>query len=133
MRVRTSMSYSPTLFLRQPASAFPLCCSRVTLRTLTSSVRSLSTFVLSHPDHGSDLSVILPPPLIALVRLLILSEADFKSARSKGKLPKGNLKRVDVKENKEVLEVLDKVLKQREGMYVGGSVEVRFYFISPPN
>lgn len=81
--------------------------------------------MLSLPESGSHPSVILPPALISLTRLLILSEPDFKSARSKGKLPKGNLRKVDVKDNK-VLEILDEVFKQREEMYIGGSVEVRF-------
>lgn len=85
--------------------------------------------MLSLPESGPHLSAILPPALISLIRLLIFSEPDFESARSKGKLPKGKLRKIDVKDNKEVLEILDEVLKQREGMYVGGNVEVRFYFI----
>lgn len=85
--------------------------------------------MLGLPEPGSHLSAILPPTLISFTRLLILSEPDFKNARSKGKLPKGNLRKVDVKDNKEVLEILDQVFKQREGMYIGGSVEVRLRFI----
>ncbi|KAH0828175.1 hypothetical protein J3R83DRAFT_3877 [Lanmaoa asiatica] len=92
-------------------------------RILTLSILSFSTFVLSLPEPGARLSGILPPALISLTRLLILSEPDFESARSKGKLPKGNLRNVDVKDNKEVLEILDEVFRQREGMYMGGSVE----------
>ncbi|KAF8837690.1 SET domain-containing protein [Paxillus ammoniavirescens] len=65
----------------------------------------------------------LPPALISLIRLLLLPTPDFTSARSKGKLPKGKLKRGDTKDNKEVLDALDEVLKRREGMYTGGSVE----------
>lgn len=85
--------------------------------------------MLSLPESGSHSSVILPPGLVSLTRLLILSEPDFKSARSKGKLPKGKLRNGDVKYNKEVLEVLDKVFKQREALYFGGNVEVCLYFI----
>lgn len=85
--------------------------------------------MLSLPDSGSNLSTILPPTLISFTRLFTLPEPDFKNARSKGKLPKGNLKKIGIKDNKEVLEILDEVFKQREGMYIGGSVEVRFHFI----
>ena len=85
--------------------------------------------MLSLPESGSHLSAILPPGLISLTRLLVLSEPDFKSAHLKGKLPKGNLRKGDIKDNKEVLEILDRVLKQREGMYIGGNVEVRRYII----
>ena len=85
--------------------------------------------MFSLPESGSHLSAILPPGLISLTRLLVLSEPDFKSARSKGKLPKGDLRKGDIKDNKEVLEILDKVLEQREGMYIGGNVEVRRYII----
>lgn len=85
--------------------------------------------MLSPPEFGSHLSSVLPPALVSLTRLLILSEPNFKSARSKGKLPSGNLRKGDVKDNKEVMEILDEVFKQREKMYIGGSVEVRFNFI----
>ncbi|KAG6375716.1 hypothetical protein JVT61DRAFT_3293 [Boletus reticuloceps] len=81
------------------------------------------TFVLSLPGPGSALSAILPPALISLIRLIIMPEGDFKSARSKGKLPKGHFKKGDVKDSKQVLEILDEVLNQCEGMYIGGSVE----------
>ncbi|KIK94087.1 hypothetical protein PAXRUDRAFT_828332 [Paxillus rubicundulus Ve08.2h10] len=66
----------------------------------------------------------LPPALISLVRLLLLPTPDFTSARSKGKLPKGKLKKGDTKDNEETFKVLDEVLKRRERMYAGGSVEV---------
>jgi len=85
--------------------------------------------VLSLPEFGSHSSSVLPLALVSLTRLLILSEPDFKSARSKGKLPSGNLRKGDVKDNKEVMEILDEVFKQREKMYIGGNVEVRFNFI----
>lgn len=74
----------------------------------------------------------LPPALISLTRLLMLSESDFKSARSKGKLPKGKLRMGDGKDNTDVLEILDEVFRQREEMYIGGSVEARSYFILTP-
>ncbi|KAG8214259.1 SET domain-containing protein [Butyriboletus roseoflavus] len=81
------------------------------------------TFVLTLPESGSHSSAILPPALISLTRLLLLSEPDFESAHSKGRLPKGKLRKVDVNDNKEVLEILDDVFKQREEMYIGGSIE----------
>lgn len=82
--------------------------------------------MLGPAEPGSHLSTTLPSALISFIRLLILPESDFESACSKGKLPKGNLKKTDAKDNKEVLEIVNGVLEQREAMYVGGSVEVRF-------
>lgn len=81
--------------------------------------------MLSLPESGSQLSTTLPPTLVSLTRLLLLSDSDFESARSKGKLPKGKLNEKDCKE---VLEILEEVFKQREGMYTGGGVEVRCSF-----
>jgi SET domain-containing protein 6 len=123
------VSLSPSLFLlviRLEILSFLILLSS---KGILTSVRSSSTFVLSLPESGSSLSAILPPGLISLTHLLILSEPDFESARSKGKLPKGKLRKGDVKDNKEVLEILDKVFEQREGLYIGGNVEVRLYFI----
>ncbi|KAG6369132.1 hypothetical protein JVT61DRAFT_1463 [Boletus reticuloceps] len=80
-------------------------------------------FCAQSAGPGSALSAILPPALISLIRLIIMPEGDFKSARSKGKLPKGHFKKGDVKDSKQVLEILDEVLNQCEGMYIGGSVE----------
>ncbi|KAF9227023.1 SET domain-containing protein [Gyrodon lividus] len=79
------------------------------------------TFLLSTPI--SPFSDSLPPPLISLTRLLLLPTPDFTTARSKGKLPKGKLKKGDTNDTKEVLEVLDEVLKKREETYIGGSAE----------
>ncbi|KAN0091574.1 hypothetical protein V8E55_005140 [Tylopilus felleus] len=81
------------------------------------------TFVLSLPESGSQLSGILPPTLVSLTRLLILSEHDFRSARSRGKLPKGKLRTGDIKDNIKIVELLDEVLRRREEMYAGGTVE----------
>ncbi|KAF8554242.1 SET domain-containing protein [Imleria badia] len=90
------------------------------------------TFVLSLPEPGSHFSAMLPPALISLTRLLILSESDFKSARSKGKIPKRKLRMGDGKDNIYVLEILDELLKQREEMYIGGSVEDDERLLSVP-
>lgn len=84
--------------------------------------------MLSLPESGSQLSGILPPTLVSLTRLLILSEHDFRSARSRGKLPKGKLRTGDIKDNIKIVELLDEVLRRREEMYAGGTVEVRFNF-----
>lgn len=79
---------------------------------------------MSLSEPGSPSPAVLPPGLISFIRLLVLSEPDFANAHSKEKLPKGNLKKTDVKDNHPVLKILDEVINQREGMYVGGNVEV---------
>ncbi|KAG9309236.1 hypothetical protein JVU11DRAFT_10716 [Chiua virens] len=71
-------------------------------------------FVIGLPEPGSQSSATLPPEIISLARLLMLSEADFRIAHSKGKLPKGKLKKDDAKESKAVLEILNDVFKERE-------------------
>ena len=83
---------------------------------------------MSLSEPGSPSPAVLPPGLISFIRLLVLSEPDFANAHSKEKLPKGNLKKTDVKDNHPVLKILDEVINQREGMYVGGNVEVCPYF-----
>ncbi|KIM69534.1 hypothetical protein SCLCIDRAFT_102571 [Scleroderma citrinum Foug A] len=79
------------------------------------------TFVLPHPNNlrrDTNSPYELPREFISFTRLL-LPDADFESARKKGKLPKS--KQPDA----EVLGVLEEVLKNREAMYAGGTVEVR--------
>ena len=81
----------------------------------------VSTFVLPHPNNlrrDTNSPYELPREFISFTRLL-LPDADFESARTKGKLPKS--KQPDA----EVLGVLEEVLKNREAMYAGGTVEVR--------
>lgn len=77
------------------------------------------TFVLPHPNslHLDTTSPYeFPREFISFARLLLRS-ADFESARKKGKLPKS--KQPDA----EVLGVLEEVLKNREAMYAGGTIE----------
>ncbi|KIJ60009.1 hypothetical protein HYDPIDRAFT_117671 [Hydnomerulius pinastri MD-312] len=83
------------------------------------------TFTLPLPSPSEP----LPPPLISLTRLLLLPAPEFRSAREKGKPPKGKLKRGDTGST-EMLKVLDEVLMRREGMYAGGSVEDDEYLFS---
>lgn len=67
----------------------------------------------------------LPSELITLSRLLTLPHAEFETARTKGRLPKGN-------PDSAMLSVLNTVLRRRMGMYTGGSIEVRRCAIGIP-
>ncbi|KAH7889098.1 SET domain-containing protein [Phlebopus sp. FC_14] len=67
-------------------------------------------------DEGVNPAETLPPVLISLLRLLLLSSSEFEMVREKGKLPKGKLRIA-------LLEILAEVLKRRAEEYKGGSVE----------
>ncbi|KAL4078201.1 hypothetical protein V8B97DRAFT_2015387 [Scleroderma yunnanense] len=73
-------------------------------------------FVIPHPNLQIGISYELPRELISFTRLLLPS-TDFESVLKKGKLSKS--KQPDA----EVLGVLEEVLRTREAMYAGGTVE----------
>ncbi|KAF7322034.1 Ribosomal lysine N-methyltransferase 4 [Mycena kentingensis (nom. inval.)] len=76
----------------------------------------------------SDLA--LPPALIAFIRLLRLSEADWETAVAKDKIPKAKLTGEDIGE---VLGVVVGVLERRMGEYAGNGPGLEASPILPPS
>ncbi|KAG1715770.1 hypothetical protein ID866_1394 [Astraeus odoratus] len=73
------------------------------------------TFTLPCPSTSAPYQ--LPRELMSITRLLLLSKIDFETTRIKGKIPKSK------QSEKDVLGVLADVLRRREEVYAGGSID----------